>query len=150
MGMILLVVAVSRHVVAMDVRRPVTCAARTRTMTSFLAMDHAVEMRAHRLAASAARSVISPSGIQSAMTASAGVQPSRMRTECARTGGETISIVEVAQRHVVGMGARLPATRAAQTQTTTSSRAMAHVVGMHVLRRAASAVSLGSLKSGIL
>merc|ERR1719330_605522 len=133
----------------MDVRRPVTRAARTRTMTSFLAMDHAAEMRALRLAASAARSVISPSGIQSAMTASAGVQPSRTQSECARTVGETISIVAAEQRHVVGMGARLPATCAAQTQTMTNSRAMVHVVGMHVLRRAASAVSLGSLRSGI-
>merc|ERR1719330_656136 len=67
----------------MDVRRPVTRAARTRTMTSFPAMDHAAEMRALRLAASA------------------GVQPSRTQSECARTVGETISIVAAEQRHVV-------------------------------------------------
>merc|ERR1712027_266813 len=69
-----------RHAVEMDVRRRVTSAARTRTMTSFPAMDHVVEMPAQRLAASAARLEISPSGIQSAMKPSAGVQ-----APCART-----------------------------------------------------------------
>merc|ERR1712242_664372 len=150
MVMILTVVADSRHAVAMDVRRRVTPAARTRTMTSFPAMDHVVETRAQRLAASAAGLVISPSGIQSAMKPSAGVQSQRARMVSARTHREIISIVAAVQRHAVGMGARLPAMFAAQTQTTTNSHAMAHAAGMRVLRRAASAVNLGRSKNGIL
>merc|ERR1712117_304136 len=115
-----IVVAGSRHAVEMDVRRRVTSAARTRTMTSFPAMDHVVEMPAQRLAASAARLEISPSGIQLAMKPSAGVQ-----APCARTAS-------------------------AQTQTTTNSHATAHAAGMRVLRQAASAVNLGGSKNGIL
>merc|ERR1712027_241201 len=132
-----------RHAVEMDVRRRVTSAARTRTMTSFPAMDHVVEMPAQRLAASAARLEISPSGIQSAMKPSA-------RTAGARTRREIISIAAAVQRHAVGMGAKLPAMYAAQTQTTTNSHATAHAAGMRVLRQAASAVNLGGSKNGIL
>merc|ERR1712027_27468 len=135
-----------RHAVEMDVRRRVTSAARTRTMTSFPAMDHVVEMPAQRLAASAARLEISPSGIQSAMKPSAGVQSPRARTAGARTRREIISIAAAVQRRAVGMGAKLPAMFAAQTQTTTNS----HATGMRVLRQAASAVNLGGSKNGIL
>merc|ERR1712027_223527 len=112
-----------RHAVEMDVRRRVTSAARTRTMTSFPAMDHVVEMPAQRLAASAARLEISPSGIQSAMKPSAGVQAPCARTAGARTRREIISIAAAGQRHAAGMG---------------------------VLRQAASAVNLGGSKNGIL
>merc|ERR1712117_742978 len=62
---------VRRCVVETVVRPPVTCAVPTRTMTSSLAMDHAVAMLAQRQEASAARLEISPSGIQSAMRPSA-------------------------------------------------------------------------------
>merc|ERR1712117_794825 len=121
-----------------------------RTMTSFPAMDHVVEMPAQRLAASAARLEISPSGIQSAMKPSAGVQAPCARTASARTRREIISIAAAVQRHAVGMGAKLPAMFAAQTQTTTHSHATAHAAGMRVLRQAANAVNLGRSKNGIL
>merc|ERR1712117_26440 len=113
----------------------VTRAARTRTTTSFLAMDHVVGMRAQHLAASAARLEISLSGIQSAMRPSAGVQPLHTRVASAPTRGETVSIVAAVQRHAVGMDVRLLAMCAA---------------GTHTQRREASAASLGVLKSGIL
>merc|ERR1712117_764771 len=74
----------------------------------------------------------------------------RRVTSAARTRREIISIAAAVQRHAVGMGAKLPAMFAAQTQTTTNSHATAHAAGMRVLRQAASAVNLGGSKNGIL